>query len=288
MAKYGGLTGPGSYGFPGWPSKVHGAASGDGRYNALGNQAVIVGSGFGQQFPKGLPHRNEIKDGRWLLPNYLRIPAKGSKVAKSLLYSFPEIRGTKYTDFLELTVECLNEPHRDWSNGGSAFFPFELVYMIAKSDEPGAAYDQLIHFNTSMPYVEASITKLYYPEDFVHWLPGAPASSAPDPRIMDENYITDGKPTLDTCQISVAGATNLRAILFAHWDAGDGLYIVEKSGNLVGYNAFEIPFFLIQLMAYSDQPGAFCEKHIHRRFPPNNSVHILPKKLQELYPGIWP
>jgi len=288
MAKYGGLTGPGSYGFPGWPSKSHGAPSGGGRHNAPAREGIILRNGFGQQFPKGLPRRNEIVDGRWLLPNFLRIPASGSKAARALLFSFPDSRGMKYSDFFGLTAECLNEPHRDWLNGGSAFFPFELMYTIAKSEEPGALYDQLIHFNSGMPYEEVGEFESKMPEDFAHWLPGAPASLSPDPRMRDENHVVDGRPTLDTCQISVEGANNLRAIFFVHWDAGDVVYVVEKNGAVFGYPDYLMPFFLIQLMAYSDSPGAICEKYIHRKLPVSSSMNLLPKKILEMYPGVWP
>ncbi len=288
MSKYGGLTGPGSYRFPGWPSKVHGAASGDGRHNALPEQGIILGNGFGQKFPKGLPRRNEIVDGRWLLPNYLRISTKGSKVAKTLLFTFPESRGMRHADFFGLTAECYHEPTREWLNGGFIFFPFELIYFIAKADEPGAMYDQLIHFNGAMPYVTSRPTSMEYSGTLFHWLPGAPASSSPDPRIIDENLVVGGKPTLDTCRISVEGSNNLRAIFFVHWDAGDAVYVVENNGAVYGYPAYEMPFFLIQLMAYSDKPGAICEQYIHRKFPMSSSMNILPKNIRERYPGVWP
>ena len=288
MAKYGGLTGPGSYGFPGWPSKSHGAPSGGGRYNAPSSHGAGSGNARGQHPLRSLPIRNEIVDGRWLLPNYLRIPAKGSRAAKTLVFSFVERHGMKYSDIFGLSVECINEPHRKWRCCGGDAFPFEHMYEMAKSDQPGALYDQWLHFNPTMGYDAVGLDQIGPPLGSAYLLPGAPTSSSPDPRMMDENYVTDGKPTLDTCQISVAGAQNLRAILFAHGEVADGLYVIGKNGSLYGYNAFEIPFFLIQLMVYNDQPGAFCEKHIHGRYPINSSMHILPKKLQELYPGLWP
>lgn len=149
MAKYGGLTGPGSHGFPGWPSKVHGAPSGGGRYNLPSSLGIPEGVPLGVGGPvgaaAGVPTSNLDAEGRQLIPNGI-ISAEGSRHVRTIYYRFVGTRGFECHD---LSVECLAEPHREYLNGN---MPFELIYLMATAEKPGEAYDRLIHHNPELPY----------------------------------------------------------------------------------------------------------------------------------------
>jgi hypothetical protein len=147
MAKFGGLTGPGSHGFPGWPSKVHGAPSGGGRHNAPSSQGIPEGIPLGTftSVGAGVPSSNFDAEYRQLIPNGI-ISAKGSRIVRTIYYRFAGTRGFECHD---LAVECLTEPHREYLNGN---MPFELIYLMATSEKPGEVYDRLIHHNPELPY----------------------------------------------------------------------------------------------------------------------------------------
>jgi hypothetical protein len=160
MAKYGGLTGPGSHGFPGWPSKVPGAPSGKGRYNAPSSVGIPEGVplGGGVPVPQVVPSSNFDAEWRQLIPSGV-ISAAGSQFVRSIYYSFAGSRGFECHS---LEVECLEEPHRDYLNGN---MPFELIYLIATADKPGEAYDRLIHHNPELPYAAFYGTRPWFSGD---------------------------------------------------------------------------------------------------------------------------
>jgi hypothetical protein len=280
MAKYGGLTGPGSHGFPGWPSKVHGAPSGRGRYNKEAGRQLKVPP-IHQDLQDDWPFKNEIVNGRWLVPPGF-ISCKGSKVAKTLCFTFGNHCLENTTGHFYLFTECKEGmAHRFWLNGGDwVHFPFRLIYEIAKAEEPGAVYDEKVHNNIYMPYHGEVAVPDWSKEVFS--IPGAPGSLNPDASIMDQNIVTGGVPVLGTCSIPVTGSSNLEAMFFEHHNIADILYVVEKSGNVFGYNGFELPFALVQLMVRAEAPGLFYETYIKGRYPVNSAVHVFPDRLRQV------
>ena len=157
MAKYGGLTGPGSHGFPGWPSKVPGAPSGGGRYNAPRSSGIPDGAPLGAGTPANaaVPSSNFDDERRQMIPNGV-FPITGSKYIRSLHYRCAGSRGFECHN---LEVECIEEPHREYLNGN---MPFELIYLVLTSDNPGEAYDRLIHHNPELPYAVIYGTHPWY------------------------------------------------------------------------------------------------------------------------------
>jgi hypothetical protein len=73
-------------------------------------------------------------------------PITGSKYIRSLYY---RCAGSREFEYHNLEVECIEEPHREYLNGN---MPFELIYLVLTSDNPGEAYDRLIHHNPELPY----------------------------------------------------------------------------------------------------------------------------------------
>lgn len=146
MSNYGGLTGPGSHGFPGWPSKVHGAPSGGGRHNAPAGGGPL-GSPPPGAVPLGTsaPSSNFDAAGQRLVPDGI-INAEGSQYIVSMYY---QCAGNRSFECHNLEVQCKDEEHREYLNGN---MPFELIYMIVTSANPGETYDRLIHTNPELPF----------------------------------------------------------------------------------------------------------------------------------------
>jgi hypothetical protein len=71
-------------------------------------------------------------------------------------------------------------------------------------------------------------------------------------------------------------------MFFEHHNIADILYVVEKSGNVFGYNGFELPFALVQLMVRAEAPGLFYETYIKGRYPVNSAVHVFPDRLRQV------
>lgn len=275
MAKYGGLTGPGSHGFPGWPSKVPGAPSGGGRYNANPGRSLPPPY---QSSLQDVLLRNQIVNGRWLVPPGF-ISCTGSKYAKKLCFLFNHYGPKDQLGSFELFTECIAGKHRRWLNGGDQiYFPFSCIYQIANAEQPGEAYDNLVHNNIHMPYLPEKALPDWSKEVFS--IQGAPGSSEPDPRIMDENVVIDGMPLIGTCSIPVTGSQDLSAMVFDHKRPIDTLYVIEKSGRVLGYNGCDLPFALIQLMVRADEPGAFYEIYLKGLYPVNHALHIVPDRLK--------
>ena len=282
MAKNGGHNVRGFRGFPGWPSKVHGAPSGGGRFNAKQAGPFPVPS-LQSLFLQDVPGKNEIIDGRWLVPPGF-ISCRGSKVAKTLCLTFRHYGPMRNARSFQLFAECIGEPHhRRWLTGGDpSSFPFQLLYLIASSEMPGEAYDRLIHHADGMPYMMERVVPDWSDELFS--IPGAPGSMEPDPAIMDENILKDGVPILASCSIPTTGSKSLKAMIFDHGRYGDDLYVVDSTGQVFGYNGYDLPFALVQLMARSKAPGAFYDRYVEGKYPVNYGMYLMPDRLSKYLP----
>ena len=78
----------------------------------------------------------------------------------------------------------------------------------------------------------------------------------------------------------VSGSKDLLALVFDHNRVTDTLYVIEKSGRVLGYNGCDLPFALMQLMVRADEPGAFYEAYLKGLYPVNHALHIIPDRLK--------
>lgn len=156
MPNYGELSEPGSHVFPGWPSKVQGASSRGGRYNAPAG-----GMPFGASPPDafrsmvGVPSSNFDAAGNRIVPDGV-ITVDGSKYVRAMYY---QCAGNRSFECHSLEVQCLDDEHREYLNGNMCF---ELIFQVVTAANPGEAYDWRIHTNPEFLFTTSYVVRDWF------------------------------------------------------------------------------------------------------------------------------